>query len=83
MIDKHELCAKIAEIYPDIGTCGIDIDVAYDDENERWVVHLKKNHHRLKTFLEPGDAELCLTGRQCIGLGIEIAQLRDTIERMP
>ena len=29
MIDKAELCAKIVEIYPDIGACGIDIDVDY------------------------------------------------------
>jgi hypothetical protein len=83
MIDKNALCEKIMEIYPDIGQCGIDIDVAYDEEQARWTVHLHKDHHQLKTFLEEGDAELCLSGRQCIGLGVEITQLRDTIERMP
>jgi hypothetical protein len=82
MIDKETLCKKIEEIYPDIGTCGIDIDVAYDDTNQRWTVHLQKDHHKLKTYLEQGDAELCLEGKQCVSLGIEIAQLRDTIERM-
>lgn len=81
MIDKNELCEKIREIYPDIGECGIDVDVGYDDENERWVVNLKKGYDELKTFLEQGDAELCLTGKQCVGLGIEIAQLRQNIER--
>jgi len=82
MVDKQELCRKIREIYPDIGECGIDIDVNYDKDQERWTVHLKKDANQLKTYLEPGDAELCLTGRQCVGLSIEIAQLRDTIERM-
>ena len=81
-IDKHELCEKIREIYPDIGECGIDLDVTYDDSQSRWVVDLKKDNHRLKTFLEEGDAELCLTGKQCISLGIEIAQLRGNIERL-
>jgi hypothetical protein len=81
MIDKAELCEKIRELYPDIGQCGIDIDVAYDQQQERWVVDLKKDNHRLKTFLEEGDAEFCLMGRQCVGLGIEIAQLRDNIQR--
>jgi len=83
MIDKAELCKKITEIYPDIGHCGIDLDVEYDAQQERWVVHLEKNEHRVKTFLEEGDAELCLMGRQCVSLGIEINQLRDTVERYP
>ncbi|MBR9980793.1 MAG: hypothetical protein KFF50_07180 [Desulfatitalea sp.] len=83
MISKAELCDKIREIYPDIGECGIDVDVEYDSAQERWVVDLKKDNHELKTFLEEGDAEMCLTGKQCIGLGIEISQLRDSIERMP
>lgn len=82
MINKAELCEKIREIYPDIGQCGIDLDVAYDDDQERWVVRLHKDNHHLKTYLEEGDAELCLTGRQCIGLGIEINQLRDSVDRM-
>ncbi len=83
MISKEELCKKITEIYPAIGECGIDVDVDYDDEQARWVVDLKKDQHQLKTFLEEGDAELCLEGKQCVSLGIEIAQLRDTIQRMP
>jgi hypothetical protein len=83
MIDKAELCSKIVEIYPDIGECGIDIDVDYDDEQQRWVVALEKDHHRVRTFLENGDAELCLMGKQCVSLGIEINQLKDTVERYP
>jgi hypothetical protein len=83
MIDKVDLCKKITEIYPDIGQCGIDVDVDFDAQQERWVVHLEKDDHRVKTFLEEGDAELCLLGRQCVSLGIEINQLRDTIERFP
>jgi hypothetical protein len=82
MIDKAEICQKIREIYPDIGKCGIDIDVDFDETNQRWVVDLKKGSRRMKTFLEEGDAELCLQGRQCVSLGLEIGQLRDTIARM-
>lgn len=82
MIDKDELCQKIRQIYPDIGECGIDVDVAYDETNHRWTVDLKKDTHRLKTFLEDGDAELCLQGKQCVSLGIEISQLRGNIDRL-
>jgi hypothetical protein len=45
-------------------------------------VHLKKGHRQLKTFLEEGDAEMCLMGKQCVSLAIEITQLKDSIARM-
>ena len=82
MIDKKMLCEKIRQLYPDIGECGIDVDVEYDQGQKAWVVHLKKDNQRLKTFLEDGDDEKCMLGQKCVGLGIEIAQLRANIERM-
>ncbi len=82
MYDKEELCEKIRKLYPDIGECGIDVNVSYDDEQKMWVVNLKKDHLELKTFLEDGDAELCMEGKQCVSLGIEIAQLRDNIAQL-
>ena len=82
MIDKATLCAKITELYPDIGECGIDIDVNYDEEKQAWMVDLKKDKFELKTYLEDGDADKCMLGQQCVGLGIEIAQLRTNIERL-
>ena len=83
MVDKNELCEKIRSIYPDIGECGIAVHVEYDEENKRWVVDLKQGGHELKTYLEDGDAEKCLNGIQCVSLGVEIAQLKGNIERMP
>ena len=47
------------------------------------MVDLNKVRLELKTFLEDGDAENCMEGKQCVSLGIEIAQLKDSIERMP
>jgi len=82
MIDKQELCEKIRKMYPDLGECGIDVDTDYDRVQKSWVVHLKKESYQLKTFLEEGDAEKCILGQKCVGLGIEIAQLRANIERM-
>ena len=83
MLDKNALCKQIQEIYPDIGECGIDVDVSYDEQMDRWTVHLKKDQKTLKTYLEPGDAELCMQGKQCVSLGIEINQLKDSVQRMP
>jgi len=80
MHNKKELCAKIVSLYPDIGECGIDIKVHYNAKNKAWVVDLKKDRHELKHYLEPADADLCLEGKQCVALGLEIAQLRKNIE---
>lgn len=82
MIDKAQLCAKITELYPDIGECGIDIDVAFDEGKKAWIVDLKKDQFELQTHLEDGDADKCMLGQQCVSLGIEIAQLRANIERL-
>jgi hypothetical protein len=82
MYNKDQLCAQIRTLYPDIGACGIDVDVEYDQAEKAWVVHLKHGQHALKTFLADGDAEACLEGKQCISLGLDIAQLRDNIKQV-
>ena len=83
MVDKNELCEKIRSIYPDICECGIAVNVEYDEKNNRWVVDLIQGDRELKTFLEDGDAEKCLNDIQCVSLGVEIAQLKGNIDRMP
>ena len=80
MHDKKDLCDKIKSIYPEIGECGIDVDVEWDAEKNAWIVDLKKDNHELKTHLEPEDADGCIEGRQCVSLGLQIAQLKANIE---
>lgn len=82
MYNKDQLCEKIRFVHPDIGECGIDINVEYNSEKKAWVVDLKKDNHRLKTYLEPADANNCMEGKQCIGLGLQIFQLKDNIKNM-
>lgn len=80
MLPSKRLCEKITNIYPEIGYCGIDIDVARDLKEDAWVVHLKKGSHRLKHFLELKDANRCIDGKQCVALGLEISQMMKNIE---
>jgi hypothetical protein len=47
MHDKKELCEKIKSVHPDIGECGIDVDVDWNDAKKAWVVDLKKDKHSL------------------------------------
>jgi beta-xylosidase len=75
--DNQELCAKIKDVFPDIGECGIDIDVDYDDDQKAYIVNMKKGQRKIKTHLETEDADTCMLGKQCLGLGIQIAQFKD------
>lgn len=79
MIDKKELCQKITELYPDVGACGIDVDAFYSTAKKTWVVELKKGGHTLLHHLAQNDAKDCIDGKQCVALGLEIAQLKKNI----
>jgi hypothetical protein len=79
MHDKKELCEKIKSLYPDIGECGIDVNVDFDFEKKAWTVDLKKDAHQLRHYLEPADADACMDKKQCVGLGLDIAQLKKNI----
>ncbi len=83
MIAKDELCKKITSLFPDIGECGIDLTVDYDDGTHAWVVDLRKGVSHLKTHLEIEEADLCMAGKQCVSLGIQIAQLKANLKDMP
>jgi hypothetical protein len=82
MVTKEALCAKIKELYPDIGECGIDIKVEYEESKKAWVVDLKKDDHALKTHLEVEEADACMLGKQCVSLGIQIGQLKENIKAL-
>lgn len=82
MYQKDQICDKIRSIYPDVGKCGMDIQVDFDKKNKAWSVLLKKDSRELKTFLEPEDADACMENRQCIGLGWQIYQLKDNIKHL-
>ena len=80
MPTKEELCRKIIEVFPEIGECGIDVKVAWDERNRAWIVDLRKKGEELKTFLEADEADECMAGRQCVSLGLQISQLRANLE---
>jgi hypothetical protein len=82
MYTKDQICEKIRSIHPDIGACGIDLNVDYDKTNHAWLVHLKKGKKQLKTFLEDEDANVCMEGKHCIGLGMQIFALEDNIKQL-
>jgi hypothetical protein len=81
-MNRDELCEKIQEIYPDIGKCGIDVEVDYDESKKAWLVNLEKGGQELVTHLDPPDAQACMEGKECVHLGLQIGQLIDNIEKI-
>ena len=82
MATGKDICNKITEVFPEIGVCGIDLNVDYDNNTKAWAVDLEKHGRHLRTFLEIDEAESCVEGKQCISLGLQVAQLRENIELM-
>ena len=82
MTDAKRLCEKITDIYPEIGACGIDVEAVYDQGKQTWMVDLHKDSHHLQTHLDADEAGLCLEGRQCVSLGIQVKQLIDNIKEI-
>ena len=80
MHNKEELCQSIKSLYPEIGQCGINVTIEYEQDKKAWTVDLKKEDHHLKTYLEPEDADACMEGKQCVSLGLQIAQLVSNIK---
>jgi hypothetical protein len=74
MHDQKELCDRIKSLYPDLGECGIDVQVNYDGGRDAWVIDLKKEKHELKTYLEPTDADACMEGKQCVSLTLQVTK---------
>lgn len=76
MYDKKIFCEKLKKIYPDIGECGIDVNVEFDEADRVWIVDLKRGDRELRIHLEPQEAEQCMEGKQCTSLGLQVAELR-------
>ncbi|MFO7785053.1 MAG: hypothetical protein ACQET7_10815 [Thermodesulfobacteriota bacterium] len=82
MYDKDALCQKIKSIYPEVGECGMDVKVDFNENENAYVVHLEKGEHKLKTFLDQEDADTCMEGKQCVNLGVDIGQLKELINKV-
>ena len=80
MLDKQELCQKIIELYPDLESQGITVDAFYSTAKGTWVVEMNKGEHKLQHHLAKHDAKACMDGKQCVSLGLEIAQLVKNIQ---
>ena len=78
---KEDLKEKLIEMYPEITTYELALELEFDGTKNAWVLTFKKNNKERHAFLDKGDADQCIEGNACIYLGILIAQyIKDLVK---
>ena len=77
MDDRLAVCRKITDVLPELGTCGVDLNVDYDARLQAWRVSYDEEGRHALTFLEVEDVDRCLNGSECLSLGVMAHQLRE------
>ena len=70
MYDRIDICMKLTEVMPELGVCGVDLNVTHDDALNAWRVTYNVAGQRGLTFLDDEDVDRCMSGKECLSLGI-------------
>lgn len=73
---------RIMEMYPEIEEHGLNLSLDFNRQLKTFDIKLEKNSHSLVTHLEKQDADECMDGIKCIGLGIQIGEFIKNIETL-
>jgi hypothetical protein len=74
------LKAKVKEMFPDIDKYQMECDLVLDAGKDAYIIKLTKGDHVLTTHLEKADADACMQGRECVHLGVQMAQFVKNFE---
>lgn len=77
---KEGLKKKLLDMYPEITTYDLSVEIDFDKGRNAWVVTFMKGNKSRHAFLNKGDANACVDGNECIYLGILIAQYIKDLE---
>jgi hypothetical protein len=78
----EELKRKIYEFHPEIGQKGINLDVSFNQQENKYEVRLSKAGQEFGAFLEKQDADDCMAGKKCITLAILVTQVVAELENL-
>ncbi|MGM0418330.1 MAG: hypothetical protein ACQEQS_06385 [Thermodesulfobacteriota bacterium] len=76
MLDHKTVCQKIEQLFPEKGECGKDMNVAWNEENNAYLVEYMENGKPAKTFVEIDGAGLCIEKDHCLDLAFQVNQVR-------
>jgi hypothetical protein len=80
--NNTELCEKIKALHPEIGECGIDIKITWNEGKKIWDMIFKKKGHVLTSHMSPEEARVCMEGRKSMALDTRIANLQSTLAKV-
>jgi len=78
----HELKEKLMEIYPELESYQVKLDLEFKGDKNYWLVKLERGDHKLQTHLDIKDANDCIDGVKCVYLGVQIGQFIDSFSRL-
>ena len=74
------LKAKVKEMFPDVDKYQMDCDLTFDKGKNAYIIKLTKGEHVLTTHLDKPDADACMEGKECVHLGVQMAQFVKNFE---
>ena len=75
--DLAKVKSKILEMFPEIKKFNVQSELSVDEQNNAYVLKLKKDQNELTTHLDANDVEDCLKGIKCIHLGVQVGLFMD------
>lgn len=77
---EADLRNKVLEMYPEIVTHTVGVDVKFDDRKNAYLLAFTRGKDVLATHLEKHDADECMNGIKCVYLGIQVSQFIKNFE---
>jgi hypothetical protein len=71
---------KILEMYPEIRTYGISVNLTFDKAKNAYIIKFMRDNKELTTHLEKKDADDCMNNIKCVYLGVQVAQFIKNFE---
>lgn len=75
-----ELKTKIKDMYPEIKTHDIMLNIEFDTGKDAYKLKFTKAKHELTTYLDKKDADECMNNVKCVYLGVQVGQFIKNFE---
>jgi hypothetical protein len=72
--------ATIRKFHPEIEQNNLDLNVNYDEAEDRYLVKLSKSGETVGAYLDQKDVDDCLEGKKCVNLAVQVTQLIAELE---
>lgn len=72
--------ATIHKFHPEIKQNNLDLNVNYDEAEDRYLIKLSKSGETVGAYLDQKDADDCLEGKKCVNLAVQVTQLIADLE---